>query len=137
MAWTAELIGKEKEATHIDLIVRFTDGANTVTERFRIQGSLTVDGFRGRVRSKIAALNALPQTEIDIPLGSVDLTPPTPPPPPTAAEIAETQWQRKFERLQVAQHLVDHGVIPNTLPAYVNLRNEVQSEFLPAYFANL
>jgi len=137
MAWTAELISKEKEATHIDLVVRFTDGVETVTERFRIQGSLSVEAFRDRVRGKIAALNALPQTETDIPLGSVDLTPPTPPTPPTPAEIAERQWRGKFERLQVAQMLVDHGVIPDTLPAYISLRNDVRNTFLPAYFANL
>jgi len=43
MEWTAELIAKEKEATHLDLVVRFTDGVNTPTERFRIQGALTVE----------------------------------------------------------------------------------------------
>jgi len=137
MAWTAELIRKEMEATHLDLVVRFTDGVNILTERFRIRGSLSIDGFKSRVRGKIAELNALPQTEVDIPLGSVDLTPPPPRPPQTAAEITEDQWRRKFNRLQKAKILVDHLIIPETLPAYQNLLNDVQNTFLPAYFANL
>jgi len=137
MAWTAELIRKEKEATHLDLVVRFTDGVTTLTERFRIQGSLTVEAFKARVRAKIAELNALPQTEVAIPLGNVDLTPPTPSPPPTAEQIAERQWNQKFRRLRVAKMLVDHLIIPETLPAYQNLLNDVKNTFLPAYFANL
>lgn len=137
MAWTAELLRKEKEATHLDLVVRFTDGTRTVIERFRIQGALSVEAFRGRVRAKIAEYNALPQTETNIPLGSVDLTPPAPPTPPTPAEIAERQWFRKYERLQKFNVLIANEVIPDTLQIYVDLKAEVKADFLPAYFVNL
>jgi len=136
MAWTAELIKKEKEATHLDLVVRFSDGTTVIEERYRITRTLTVASFKALVRRKIVDLESLPQSDTNLSLGVVDLVPPVVV-PPTPAEIAEQRWRQKFDRLQVAQMLVDHGVISNILPAYVNLRNEVQADFLPAYFANL
>jgi len=141
MAWAAKLLKKERERTHLDLVVEFTDGLKSIEERFRITGGITLSAFKDRVRSKIAELEAMDQsTGGDLALGDIDLTvvpSPRPSPPPKPAQIAEEQWRAKYERLQRLQFLVDRGIISSTFPAYATLQTEVQNDFLPSYFANL
>jgi len=142
MAWTAKVLRKEKETTHLDIVVEFTDGVKVFVERFRFTAGITLNSLKSRIRGKISELERRDTAGIDIVVGDVDLTvtPPGPPPPPTPEQIAraaENTWHNKLRKLRVAEELVKFNVVPNNHPALQTLRSDVVNDFLPSYFVNI
>jgi len=142
MAWTAKVIRKEKETTHLDIVVEFTDGTKVLVERFRFTADVTLARLKRMLISKISEIERREIAGADVVVGDVDLTvvPPGPPPPPTPeqlAKLAELAWHNKLRKLRIAEELVKLSVVPNNHPGLLTLRSDVVNDFLPSYFANI
>ena len=142
MTWKADIVRKEPGNGFIDFVVEFSEvGSKTVVEEVRVRGTRALDDLRRTVIARIKELDALKQTDIDIVLGPVDLTPvppPPPPPPPTPAQAAERRWFSRFNQLTAVEELSRQGGLPPGSQAdLVALRKQVKDDFLPAYFQKL
>lgn len=93
----------------------------------------TVEVIKKAVGSYLAELNAVPEV---LPDGAVDTTvTPDVPVEPTPAELARTQWETDFAKLEKVKRLIDCGVLTGNETQIVTLRNKVKADFKPAYLA--
>lgn len=91
----------------------------------------TVEVMKKAVGSYLAELNAVPEV---LPDGAVDTTvTPDVPVETTPAELARTQWETDFAKLEKVKRLIDCGVLTGNETQIVTLRNKVKADFKPAY----
>lgn len=128
--YTATLKNRLIEQGKIRWVVEFSNGTDVFTESFNVN---KYTDLQPRVASRLAELNYVDTYTID---GTIDSTVATPT-QPTQAEIDRNTWLQDWRILQVADELIAHGVIVNTLPAYVSHKTKVQNNFKVAYIPYL
>lgn len=123
--YTAKLIKREVDQGRYKWTVDFTDGIKTWTEFF-FDGKY--EQVRNRVAYKLKELNEVDAftegQDIDATIASVT---------PTQAEIDRNEWLKDWAILQKANLLISHGVIADTLPAYVAHKAKVSTNFKVGY----
>ena len=120
--YTASLVEKLIENGKIRWIVEFSNGTDSFKDSL-VGGNY--EWLKRSVASRLAELNT------EVTLGPIDTT--IVPPTQTQAEIDRDQWLRDWSNLLGAQKLIAAGVIADTLPAYVTLKNKVTTNFKNAY----
>lgn len=124
--YTATLKNRLSESGKIRWVVEFTNGTDTFTDSFNDNKYIEL---QPRVARKLAELNFVDTFTID---GVINSTVPTVT-PPTQADIDRNTWLADWRKLEIANKLVQAGVIVDTLPAYVTLKNKVVTDFKTNY----
>lgn len=118
----------------VNTIVEISDGTTTFTKTFTI--GLREPDVLAKVAQQakhfIEGLENADAAVAAVPLGVLDLAS-VPTTIATQAELDRNAWMVSYNRLLSAKKLVDLGVIADTLPAYVALKNKVATDFKPAY----
>ena len=123
--YTATLKNRLIEGGKIRWVVEFTDGTDVFTESFNVNKYVDL---QSRVAYRLAELNFVDTFTID----SV-IDPTIPVLTQTQAETDRNEWLRDWAILQKANLLISHGVIVNTLPAYVAHKAKVSTNFKVGY----
>lgn len=124
--YTAKLKDRIMESGAVRWVVEFSNGTDGWNESFQVTRYAQL---QQRVARKLAELNFVDTFTID---GVIDPTLPAEV-PPTQAEIDRNQWLMDWRKLEVANKLVQAGVIADTLPAYVTFKNKVIADFKNSY----
>ena len=124
--YTATLKNRLIEGGKIRWVVEFTNGTDSITDSFNER---KYQDLQRTVARRLAELNFVDTFTID---GVID---PTLPPviTPTQAEIDRNTWLMDWRKLEIANKLVQAGVIQSTLPAYVTFKNKVIADFKVGY----
>jgi len=133
MAWTATL--KEapfREGAHIVVIVRYTDGTNTIDQRYT-QSVLDAETIKATARSKVASLNYLDTVVSSMAAGdAIDLTPPAVIAP--VVDAARAAWFSDYFKLQKYMRLVNLGLLAASDTRIVTLQTSLKANWLNTYF---
>ncbi len=118
----------------INTIVEISDGVATFTKSFVV--GLREPDVLARVAQQvkhfIEGLENADAAVAAVPLGVIDLAN-VPTTIATQAELDRNAWIVKYNRLVGAKKMVDLGIFSDTQPQYVALKNQVTSDFRPAY----
>lgn len=125
--YTAKLKDRVIEGGIIRWVVEFTNGANVWTESFQVTKYALL---QDRVAKRLAELNFVDTYTVGTDISSVIVDPN---PVKTQAEIDMDTWFRDWRNFENATKLVNLGIIADTLPAYVTLKNKVSTNFKPVY----
>ena len=124
--YIAKLKNRVEEVGGIRWVVEFSGGPETFVEQFKVA---KYSELQPRVARRLAELNFVDTFTID---GVIDPTLPVEV-PPTQAEQDRSQWLADWRKLEIANKLVQAGVIADTLPAYVTFKNKVIADFKVGY----
>lgn len=128
--YTATLKDRVIESGVIRWVVEFSDGTDTFTDSFKLNRYTDVQMVVAR---RLAELNYVDTfilgDTIDPTVQSATQ--------PTQTEIERSAWLNDWKILQIADNLISHGVITNTLPAYVSHKAKVVTNFKVAYIPYL
>jgi len=124
--YTATLKNRLIEGGKIRWVVEFTNGIDIFSESFNVN---KYSDLQPKVAYRLSELNYVDTFTID---SIIDSTLPVQV-QPTQAEIDRSTWLNDWRILQIADDLVTHGVIVNTLPAYVSHKAKVASNFKASY----
>lgn len=127
--YTAKLKNRLIEGGKIRWVVEFTNGTDLFTESFNVNRYVDL---QARTAERLAELNYVDTFVID---GTIDPTILVV--TQTQAEIDRNTWLNDWRILKVADDLVSHGVILNTLAAYVAHKAKVTANFKVGYIAFL
>lgn len=128
--YTATLKNRVIEGGRIRWVVEFTNGTDVFSDSFNVNKFVNL---QTQVASKLAELNFVDTFTIDAVIDSTVAVST----PPTQAEIDKATWMQDWRILTAADNLITHGVITNTLPAYVAHKAKVVANFKPAYLTSL
>lgn len=93
----------------------------------------TIDEMKKTVKSYLEEINFVSNI---LPDGVVDTTIiPDVVVNPTLNELARTDWENSFAKLEKVQRLINCGVFTGTETAIVTLRNKVKTDFKQVYLA--
>ena len=123
MTWTATLGDKKFDYGTISCTVQFKNDAGSsadFSETYKTNRP-SANWLGDLVRDRIALLNAV--SVFNPALGVI--IPSADPPPPDPVPI---QFRDKLHKLEQMMKAVDLGVIANTLPALVNLQNQIKAQ---------
>ncbi len=107
----------------------------TAFEQFDVTPLVTPDFLAQKAKNKITFLtarDALVPTLVEGPITPADL-PVITPPVLTPAQIAQNQFVQDYQLWVKVKHAIDVGILTGNEVPVVNLKNKVQSEFLPSY----
>ena len=124
--YIAKLKNRVEEVGGIRWVVEFSGGPETFVEQFKVA---KYSELQPRVARRLAELNFVDTFTID---GVIDPTLPAEV-TQTQAEIDRNQWLMDWRKLEIANKLVQAGVIADTLPAYVTFKNKVIADFKVGY----
>ena len=124
--YIAKLKNRVEEVGGIRWVVEFSGGPETFVEQFKVT---KYSELQPRVARRLAELNFVDTFTID---GVIDPTLPAEV-TQTQAEIDRNQWLADWRKLEIANKLVQAGVIADTLPAYVTFKNKVIADFKVGY----
>lgn len=124
--YTATLKNRLIENGKIRWVVEFTNGSDVFTESFNVN---KYNDLQPIVARRLAELNYVDTFTIDDVIDSTIQVAT----PPTQAELERNQWLQDWKKLEVANKLVQAGVIADTLPAYVTFKNKVAADFKVGY----
>lgn len=124
--YTATLKNRLIEGGKIRWVVEFTNSTDTFSESFNVN---KYSDLQPRVAGRLSELNYVDTFIID---GVIDSTLPAQV-QPTQLEIDRSIWLNDWRILQIAGDLITHGVIVDTLPAYVAHKAKVSSKFKVGY----
>lgn len=122
----------DNQTQQIVLVVEFSNGTTTITETLRYGANFTFDAIKRNLKLKASLLEQGDANEASVTTGIIDVAS-IPDDTRTLAEIAADNWLRNFERLQKVQILIDLGVLTGNEAPVTTLRNNVSSNFKPAY----
>lgn len=138
MAWTASLNGRKMVDGVAVLTVAFAD--DTTQQRFdeqvRVQGTQAATFLNTYVRNRIAQLNQTSAWLATVTEGAITPAADDVVTAPTPEALAQTAWQRKYQRLQAWKRACDVGLESMTDPQFITLRDEVIASRLPGYRQN-
>jgi len=124
----------KKAEGKIDAIVEISDGTTTFKKVFTI--ALREEDVENKIKLQvkhfIEGLQNADTVVAPVTMGAIDLTK-VPSTLPTPAETQRYNWTVDYNRLVGAQKLIDLGVISNTLPEYLALKNKVITNFKKEY----
>ena len=124
--YIAKLKNRVEEVGGIRWVVEFSGGPETFVEQFKVA---KYSELQPRVARRLAELNFVDTFTID---GVIDPTLPAEV-TQTQAEIDRNTWLSDWRKLEIANKLVQAGVIADTLPAYVTFKNKVIADFKVGY----
>ena len=130
--YTATLIGDTKniELRRRMVNVEFTNGTHTFAKEFQFRIDETLEIMKRAVKSYLDELNFTPPEITDL-----EPAPEAAPEKPTAEEIARTDWEAGFAKLEKVKRLIDCGVLTGSETQIVTLRNKVKTDFKPEYLS--
>ena len=139
MAWTAtytkELINGVKT-----IVITYTDGVDTATEKYDAQAHTTEEWIGQRAKGKLDWLNSR-----DTVFAALPSTPTVPPVPQTPVVVPPTQdeldfraWIADYHKwIKVKTTLIDTGILTGNEVKVVELKTRVQSTFKPVYLNSI
>lgn len=125
--YTPSITSSFKQNGTAYVTVSFSNGSDTVEKQFQVT---SLQAPKNRVKAAKDELDLLEATVFSN--GEVDLTDVTPT-PPSQAEQDKEQWLIDWHNFKGANELIAAGVIADTLPAYVTLKNKVVTGFKNSY----
>lgn len=131
--FTASITSKDFKGGVMQVVVQFSDGTDTVVKAFNISSE---NDLKRQVKNEINRLNELSSFSKVLSVGAYT-TPKSESTPPTQAQLDKEEWFRDFGRLENALKLVTMGVLNESTPALVALKNKVTTNFKPAYIAEM
>lgn len=118
----------------IDAIVVISDGKNAFTKVFTI--GLREKDVDAAIKEQVKHfIDGLENADAKVALvtnGVLDLSS-VPSTVATQAELDRNAWIVSYHRLVGAQKMIDLGILSDTQPQYVTLKNKVIADFKPAY----
>lgn len=124
--YTATLKNRIIEGGVIRWVVGFSKGEEYFTESFIVN---KYSDLQPRVARRLAELNYEDTFTID---GIIDPTLPVEP-VVSQADLDRMEWLQDWRKLETANKLIANGIILDTLPGYITLKNKVTSDFKPSY----
>lgn len=128
--YTATLKNRLIEGGKIRWVVEFTNGLDIFSESFNVN---KYPDLQQKVAYRLAELNYIDTFTLD---SIIDSTLPVQV-QPTQTEVDRATWLNDWRILQIADDLITHGVIANTLPAYVAHKAKVANNFKVTYINSL
>src|SRR3972149_861988 len=132
MAWTAEIINKRFEQGKVFFRYRLTDGVQVIDEEASTTTAQTVEWVKNYAASRADEISRLEKFRDDIPLGLANPVVVTPP-AISPAEVAASAYADKVRLFRAWQGAIEAGVKLAAGSVYLDLRNQLKTEFLPAY----
>jgi hypothetical protein len=135
--YTAKIQNKVQEGAAIKVFVEFTDGVTSVIESCIPQDEA---GFKYWVKSRLATFNSGAVIDANYAVDAVvDVSDPVVTPPIlTQAELDKIEWfQDYYKWLKIKTTLIDTGIVLESHTQVANLKAKVQTNFKPAYLADL
>lgn len=132
--YTAKVKNKEEVSGQIKVTVDFSDGTNTFTESV-VPGDKT--GFYHWVNTRLKSFNDSIELQSEL-TENAEVVPPTPDPEPNPdqAELDKRAWFADQQKLKVIKsELIDLGIVPETNPKIVALRDSLKANFKAEYFS--
>lgn len=126
--YTAELFDRTKEGVKNIWTVIYTNGSDSFSEK--LEGG-DYESLRRRVASRLVELNKPDPFSY----GPIDSN--IAPEVEDTATLQRKAWIQSWTYLQKANQLIQAGIITDTLPAYITLKQDVISGFKPGYLAHI
>lgn len=134
MAWTAELMEKQRVPNSVNFRIKFTNGTDIYEEWFEIKGTSSPEAMlRREVKRRVNQLEEL--ENYDPTLGPFDYSdlPVPPEDPPTQGEIDRVTYMSKARKLRSMFNAVELGVLTGSEPEFDQLRTYLQTNIDPSY----
>lgn len=128
MAWTANIVGKNKTNGMFSVTVSYTDGIDTITEVMKSLNP-TTDWVAHNIVGRLSQLNNI--ETFDVSLG----TPPDPTPPATIDET-EVLFLKRVKLLEIIKLLIDMGIVPIDHPKVTQITDWIKAN-IGTYFDSL
>lgn len=128
--YTAQLLGdrKDEKLRRRIVNVKFTSPEKEFDQEFQFTIETEVDVIKKTINQFLEELNFVPPTIDDL-IPEADPIPT----PPTALEIARTEWESNWGKLQKVDELITAQVLTGSEPQVTALRKKVKDDFKVTY----